>query len=311
MRVLALVPGGVTEQLLFFPTLETLKQKYPSVVIDVLVEPRSKSTYRICPLVHEVLMFDYRDQSGLADYLNVLGIIRDREYDVAINLSRNWTLSFLLWLNGIPVRVAYGTTSSWFVSNPVTCGEDSYLATVNHNILKGLDIDSNCPPLKISLPKEDIEWAQNQQKLLGLDGGYIIIQGDSGDNEYPVSSWTRIIDDIRQKQPHLSIVLLPGVIDPNWIGQMQQKNPDVKDIEPPDIGKLAALIAGANLLLCGDSVALQLAVAVGTYTVALFGDTSKQILLPPAHDRYTGIQSPSYKLGDITPEAILQQMWKN
>ncbi len=311
MRILALVPGGITEQILFFPTLETLKQKYPEAIIDVLVEPRSKSAYRICPLIHEVLLFDFRDQSGLADYLNVLGIIRDREYDIAINLAQNWTLSFLLWLNGIPVRVAYGKSSSWFVSNPVTPKNDSYLATKYHHILEGLDIQTPCPPLKISLPKEDIEWAQNQQKRLDIEQGYIIIQGDSGENEYPVSSWTEIIEDIKRKQPGLSIVLLPGVVDPTWIGQMQQKNPDVKDIEPPDIGKLAALIAGANLLLCGDSVALQLAVAVGTYTVALFGDTSKDNLLPPNQERYIGIQSSSNKLGDIKPDLILKQMWKN
>jgi len=33
-----------------------------------------------------------------------------------------------------------------------------------------------------------------------------------------------------------------------------------------DIGKMAAMIAGANLLLATESVPLQLAVAVGTYT---------------------------------------------
>ena len=73
MRILTLVPGGISNQLLFFPTLETLQQTYPQSSIDVLVEPRAKAAHRLCPQVREVLLFDYRDQYGLADYLNILG----------------------------------------------------------------------------------------------------------------------------------------------------------------------------------------------------------------------------------------------
>ena len=72
MRILALIPGGIGDQILFFPTLETLKHKYPTAAIDVMVEPRSKSAYRVCPHVHEVLIFDYKDRNGLDDYLNLL-----------------------------------------------------------------------------------------------------------------------------------------------------------------------------------------------------------------------------------------------
>jgi len=52
MRILALVPGGIGDQLLFFPTLESLKNQYPQAAIDVIVEPRAKSAYRVCPYVH-------------------------------------------------------------------------------------------------------------------------------------------------------------------------------------------------------------------------------------------------------------------
>ena len=41
MRILALVPGGIGDQILFFPTLDDLKQSYRESQIDVIVEPRS------------------------------------------------------------------------------------------------------------------------------------------------------------------------------------------------------------------------------------------------------------------------------
>lgn len=118
MRILALVPGGVGDQILFFPTLADLKERYPEAMIDVLVEPRAKAAYRVCPQVHEVLTFDFKDRNGPADYLNILGTIRDREYEIALSLGKNWAVGFLLWLNGIPTRVGYKTATSWFISNP-------------------------------------------------------------------------------------------------------------------------------------------------------------------------------------------------
>ena len=92
MRILALVPGGISDQLLFFPTLESLRATYPNAAIDVIVEPRAKSAYRVCPYVNEVLLFDFKDRNGLADYLNLLGIIRDREYEAAVSVGRNWAV---------------------------------------------------------------------------------------------------------------------------------------------------------------------------------------------------------------------------
>lgn len=311
MRILALVPGGINEQILFFPTLEDLKTQYPNAIIDVLVEPRAKSAYRVCPQVHEVLLFDYQDRNGLADYLNLLGIIRDREYDIALTLEKRWSISLLLWLNGIRVIVGYETQPGWFISNPVPQKTEQYTAEMYHDLLQGIDIKSTCPSLKIALPKEDIAWAEAEQKRLLLDeNGYILIYGGASE-PYPIPQWNNIINRIQEKQPSLSIVLLQGGDgDEAWIVPLLTRCSDLKVTQPGDIGKLAAIIAGANLMICTDSPPLQLAVAVGTYTVALFGQTDPKKRLPPNNDRFIAIQSSTYNLGDIQASKVLEKIWR-
>ena len=69
------------------------------------------------------------------------------------------------------------------------------------------------------------------------------------------------------------------------------------------------MIAGANLMLCTDSAPMQLAVAVGTYTIALLVTKSEK-LLPPQSDRFIGLQSLSDQIGDIPTDKILEQIWK-
>ena len=68
MRILALVPGGIGDQILFFPTLDDLRAYYPEAEINVIVEPRAKGAYRVCKSVDEVLTFDFKDRNGLADF---------------------------------------------------------------------------------------------------------------------------------------------------------------------------------------------------------------------------------------------------
>lgn len=315
MRILALVPGGIGDQILFFPTLEDLKTKYPNATIDVMVEPRAKSAYRVCPYIHEILVFDYQDRSGLADYLNVLGMIRDREYDIAINLERKWIIDLLLWLNGIPLRIGHQSQTSWFVSNPVLLKKEQYAPHIAHNLLTNLGIQSPCPPLKIVVPTEDIDWAKAEQQRLDLKDSYMLLY--NGSNQitqeskaiYPIERWGTIIDSIKQKQPNLSVVLLQDSNNVEQTVLMQENYPMLKVTRPGDAGKLAAIIAGANSILCTDSDPLQLAIAVGTYTFALFGPTDSAKLLPSRSERHVGIQSSTDKVADIPPGAIVARMW--
>jgi len=308
MRILALVPGGIGDQLLFFPTLETLKTQYPNATIDVVVEPRSKSAYSISPFTNEVLLLDFRDRNGLADYLNLLGVIRDREYEVSINLSTNWIVALLLWLNGIPTRGGYEGTNSTFVNQTIPLKSEQYQAYQYHDLTGLLGIQLPCPPPQVSLPKSAIDWAEAEQKRLDIkNSGYILLYDYAS---YPINYWRDIIDDIQQKQPNIPIVLLETLESEAWIVQLQANRPNLKIVQPIDIAKLAAIIAGANLLITPEGDVLQTSVAVGTFTYGLFAKSLAKNRLPPGQQAFLGIQSPTDKIEDIAPNLILEKLWQ-
>lgn len=318
MRVLTLVPGGISDQLLFFPTLETLQRTYPKASIDVLVEPRAKAAYRVCPNVKEILLFDYQDRYGLADYLNLLGVIRDREYEIALDLSGRGPVGLLLWLNGIPVRVGYRKDGSWFLSNSVPRKTAGYLADIYHDLVTALNISSPRPPLQVTLKKEDIDWAEMEQKRLDIkDTGYILVYGGASDllvsqgteTVYPIESWAKILREIQGKQPSLPLVAIEGDSEESWVATLSREVSDLKVSRTADIGKMAAMIAGGNILLSTDSVPLQLAVAVGTPTIALLAPSSIDLL--PADERFVKILSPTAKVADIKPETVLERLWQS
>lgn len=316
MRVVALVPGGIGDQILFFPTLEDIKQSYPSAQIDVIVEPRAKGAYRVCKSVNEVIPFDFKDRNSAADWGNLLGVLRDREYEVALSLGQRRAVGLLLWLTGIPTRVGYSGPSSVFLTNPVPLKTEQYAASMYHDLLQGLSINQPCQEVTISLPQKDIEWAQAEALRLEIgESGYLLIHGGSsklaqakGINKiYPVQKWQQIILKLQQQQPDLPIVVLQGPEDSELVSALLQSVPNLKVTSPGDVGKLAAIIASADLMLCTDSAPMHLAVGVKTPTIALFGPTNPKKLLPSS-DKYIGIKSPTGKMADISPETVLEKI---
>jgi ADP-heptose:LPS heptosyltransferase len=317
MRIVALVPGGIGDQILFFPTLDDIKLHYPQSLIDVVIEPRSTVAYRVNKSVNKVIPFDYKDRNGLADVGNLLGIIRDNEYDIAISLGSSWAVSILLWLTGIPTRIGYKSTFSWLLTNSVPLKTEQYAAFMYHDLLMGLDINSAGKNPSLSIPKEDLEWQKAQKQRLNLDNGYVLIHGGSSqlskdkgiDKIYPVPKWQQVINGIKEQKPHLSVVILAGPEDQKFVAELSTSVSNIKTISPPDIGKLAAMIADANVMLCTDSGPMHLSVGSGTKTIALFGPTKAEKLLPKS-DRIIGIQSHNRSLSNISPDEILQNFNK-
>jgi ADP-heptose:LPS heptosyltransferase len=335
MRVIALVSGGIGDQILFFPTIDDIKRYYPNAQIDVVTEPRSKPAYRVSKSVSEVIAFDFRDRNSLADWGNLVGTMRDREYDVAITFGQGWFICLLLWLTGIPTRVGFQGKGSGFLTNPVPLNQQQYAPFIYHDLLKGIGINSPCPELTVNVPKPDIEWAANEQKRLGIkDSGYVLIYGTSSqspsgfisskgiqplsannspqirgtDNIYPVENWVHIIQAFQKKQPEMPIIVVAEPNDESFRRSIKEFIPSIKVMLADDVGKLTAIIAGANLMLCADSAPIHLSVAVQTYTIVLFGSAEPTTLLPQS-DKFLAIKSPTGKLADISVTTVLDKVW--
>lgn len=317
MRVVALVSGGIGEQILFFPTIDTIRRHYPDAQIDVVVEPRSKAAYRVSKSVSEVLTFDWKDRNSLADWGNLVGTIRDREYDVAITTLANWAVGLVLWLTGIPVRIGFQGKASGFLTYEVPMNTQLYAASTYHQLVQGLGINSPCPELTLNVPKPDIEWATNEQKRLDVKNtGYVLIYGISEslskivglNNIYPASNWLQIIQDWKLKQPDMPLIVVATSESEEFIRTLKQSAPNFKVTVPDNIGKLAAMIAGANLMVCNDSYPMHLSVAVQTFTVALFGANDNTTFLPK-NEKFLAIQSPTGKMADISSQTVLEKIW--
>ncbi|NJK41860.1 MAG: glycosyltransferase family 9 protein [Acaryochloridaceae cyanobacterium SU_2_1] len=341
-RVLAVIPGDIGRQLLFSSTLASLKQHYPQADIDVVVEPRAKSAYRVIQTVGNLIVFNFESRNGSADWGNLIGQMRDRRYDVGLTISRDWTAGLILWLVGIPRRIGYanlniptfvryarksfpklaGTVadlSGSFLTNSIAPNARQYDAYRYHDLLQGIGITDQCPELDITIPTADHDWAAAEGQRLGINTNrpYVILHGGTGaensDDEpsqlYPIKSWQSVVQGYQERQPEIPLLIVQGNDNQEWVASLVAVCPQLQVVTPQDVGQLAALIDAAHLMICADRAPLHLGVACHTRLVALFGALEPSRHLPN-QPYFSGLKSLTNQVGDISPIQVLEKIWE-
>ncbi len=319
-RILALVPGGIGDQILFFPTLSGLRQQYPKAEIEVMTEPRSVGAYEVCPSVDKVLTFPFKEQASLGDISDLLGRIRERQYDAVVSLGRSFLIRILLWLTGIPKRVGYAASGQGlpWLTDPVPLKEEQYAAGMYLDLLQGFGLSLPTQPPQIQVNQQALDWCQQEcQRLFQApQADYVLLHPGASQLSiekgiqkiYPVAKWVQIVQSFRQQRPELPLVVLIGPEDTALADEFQQSVPNILISRPRQVSQLAGMIKGATLLLCTDSAPMHLAVANQTPVVALFGPTNPKRLLPD-EGPFRAIKAANDQIDSITPEQVIQTIF--
>ncbi|MEM9155570.1 MAG: glycosyltransferase family 9 protein [Cyanobacteria bacterium P01_F01_bin.33] len=318
MRILALVPGGIGDQVLFFPTLATLHRAFPAAELHVITEPRSVGAYQVCPSVSDVIPFGFKEQLSLSDLTDLLGRVREREYDAVVSLGRSPLLKFFLWLTGIPKRVGYASGGDFLLTDAVPLKAEQYAANLYHDLTHGFNLSMPVKLPQVQLQKSDLAWAEaERERLFGSKtSDYVLLHPGASQLSvnkgirkiYPVAKWVQVVGGFSDKRPELPVVVVVGPEDDVLMQEFGQILPDVAFSRPPGIGALTAMLAGATLMLCTDSAPMHLAVATQTPLVALFGPTEPEKLLP-TDGPFRFVKSANGAIEAIAPETVLSTIF--
>ncbi|NJL46875.1 MAG: glycosyltransferase family 9 protein [Leptolyngbyaceae cyanobacterium SM2_5_2] len=303
MRVLALVPGGIERQLAVFPVLSQIQEALAATDIAVVVDPQVKEVYQLSKVVTEVVPYSFQSNNSPADWANLLGIVRDREFEAALTLADSWASGLLLWLSGIPTRVGYaGGANGFFLTS--TIPRQGLKPGVHEfdGFLRVLKVAGEPAPLSIQVPQGDLAAVDTMRRVANLGGGYVLVYpGATPTGEtYPAASWLPILKDFQQRQPDLPVTLLQTPETVEVITALRENLPNLTVVTPETIGQTAALIAGANLLVSVQGYPLVLAAALGVYALGL--STEPLASSTEADERLVNVVSATGQMADITPE---------
>jgi ADP-heptose:LPS heptosyltransferase len=278
MRALFLIPGDGVNQIQALPAVAATAEAL-GFAIQVGCPPEQASIWKLLPVVEKVLPFSYAT-ANLADWANLLGSVREPDFQVAVNLAPSRQMDLLLSMSHIPTRVAREGFSATEIVVPPTDGWPAQALAAH---LRPLGV--TLAAAKFRLPLSPGALAEASAVLPAGEGPMLLLCPGEAPLDWPAERWRELPERIRSSLAALrSQRLAPATA--------------------AGAAKRAAAVAVADVVLSSDPISTELALLCGTPVVALGREPSTL----PERAGVRGVVGPGGSLATLGLEEVLQAL---
>ena len=272
MRALFLIPGDGSRQLQAFAAVAAVAEQLRAEA-QVVCPAGAAPLWALHPGVGRTIPFAF-EGATLADWANLLGSVREPDFQLCINRASGRQVDLMLSMSHIPTRIAAAGFSATERVSPASGGWANQ--TDWQAFLQPIGVALDADAFRLPLAKADLEAAKAE--LPAGDGPLLLLAPQGGTNDWPAVRWQELPDLIAQRLPNLRT--LSG-----GSGSPRQQ---------------AARLASADVVLSSDPLSTELALLLGLPLVALGRDAATL----PARQGVQGLGGNA-PLPTIEPAAVL------
>ena len=278
-KILFINFGGLGDEILFLPTIISLKKEFPNSEITLALEPRSKGVLSLTNIIDNVLFADIKGNNKYIELFNLLRQIWNKKFDIVISSGSNKFISIFLFLTFIKTRIGYnsGKLSEKLLTYAVKLNKKQYAAKMYHDLIREIT------KYNTELPEINIEKQTVEPNTVLIHPGVSLMSIKKGMiKTIPAEKWAEVVEKLADNGK--KVILVGGPDDKEVIETIEKIVPCEKYInmygKTKNLKELAEMISGAEKFLCSDSAPLHVAVALGVKTYAIFGSTDDKKLIP-------------------------------
>ncbi len=274
MRILVVKFSGLRGALASTASFRSLKERHPAAAVTFVTAPGGEAGLEGCPVVVEPVGFD--PAAGLLDSWAMLNHLRRQRFDVAVALGVDPLARHLVAWSGADRRACAGDPPfhlrPWFHQVVTGSVVDPHEASRDHAVMAAVfGLTHEVPGLWYAASRME------EHGLLVEPRRYAVIHpGASRDDQvFEIDKWAKVARELVASRRVDRIVVSAGKSSSErilaealcgLIGPVAQSTRGALAVP-----QLARLIQGARLFLGADSPILQLAAAVHTPVVGVFG----------------------------------------
>lgn len=281
-NILVINFGGIGDEILFLPTLISLKKTYPDSKITLVLEPRSKGIKDLTDTIDELFLVDVKSKNKYSELLKLIFFAQKGKFDLVISSGGNKFISILLFLTGIKFCYGYdtGKLSEILLTKAVPLNKNQYACDMYHDLIKPIT------DVKTYLPEIKLENIEKQPNTVLIHPGVSKLSVQMGMiKTISAEKWAEVVDLLLEKGK--KVILAGGPDDKECIETIRAtlKHKDSQNFvdyygKTKSLMDLAKLIASSEKFVCSDSAPLHIAVALKTKTYVIFGPTDDKKLIP-------------------------------
>ena len=278
-RILFINFGGLGDEILFLPTIQSVKKEFPNSHIALALEERSKGVTSLTNIINEVLFANIKGKNKYFELLKLLLKIWTGKYDIVISSGSNKFISIFLFLTLIKEKYGYNTgkLSQILLTKTTELNKNQYAVQMYHDLAKSITKEETELPV-LSIQKKPII----PNSVLIHPGVSKISVQKGMIKTISASEWAKVVEKLADEGKQ--VFLIGGPDDKECIEEIEKKVPSEKFKNlygtTKNLQDLAELISSAEKFLCSDSAPLHIAVALGTKTYVIFGSTDDKKLIP-------------------------------
>ena len=210
--------------------------------LQVACAPACRGAWELLPQLEKIIPFDFDGSPSLADWANLLGSVREPDFQVCLNFAEGQQVNLMLSMSHIQTRLA----PSGFSSTQRVSPGNGWPAQSLEAFLQPLGVALDANGFRLSLSSADLDATRTE--LPPGDGPLLLLAPNGSVDDWPDERWTALPDTIASRLNGLrSSRLSPGL----------------------SLRRRAAAVASSDVVLSSCPVTQQLAVYAGTPLVAM------------------------------------------
>lgn len=300
-RLLLIRLSSIGDVVHCLPVSAALGTAFPHLRISWLVEERAAPMVLGNPYVHDVVVLPsaWRNFSTLPSVIRpVIGILRRlrrARFDVAIDLQGLGRSALMAWASGARYRYGWDwlrELAPWLVTRVPRRPESRLIVDQMLDVARylGAPVTEVAFPLHIAPCDEDAAARMLAKAGIGAGQSFLAInptEGGYGHKGWGVSRLASLLKELA-KDCRLPVVMIGGCEDmPLADALARQTCPRPANFAGrTTLKELAAILRRASLHLCGDTGTAQIAAAVGTPVVTIFGRTDPSRTAPYGQEKW-------------------------
>jgi heptosyltransferase I len=278
-RILIIKPSSLGDVTHALPVFFALRKTFPQARISWLVAPYCAGLIQGLDGLDEVILFDRRKlgkawykPAALLDLFSLDRELRQRRFDLVVDLQGLFRSGWLSWRTGAKVRVGFANARelAWAFYTHRVPVETIEQHAVERYMKLAAALGCATKPVEFRFPVTEFDRGYARQ-LAGEQHYAVLMPGANWlTKRWPAERFASMVEPLKQRFG-LACVIAGGAD----AAELAVKIPGALNLAgKTNLPQLVALLEGADLVIANDSGPMHIAAALNRPLVAIFGPTN-------------------------------------